>query len=139
MALRIRFQHQTDAGLSFSVERLSDGLLYDFDAKTFQAQPKKPTAPLPEDTGLFKGRYKATLDTPAAAWPDGDYTITIHDQSDADTGHACVVAELCTLIHDGDDLTPSLDATATPVAAAILKSISGLLAGTSSPKVPTAP
>ena len=37
MALRIRFQYQTGSVLGYSIERLSDGSLYDFSTSTFVA------------------------------------------------------------------------------------------------------
>src|SRR5437764_489577 len=100
MALRIRFQYATGSKLGYSIERLSDGTFFDFADSTFKAAPGTPTAGLPEDTGIFAGRYKLTLTpTPQAQFSDGDYTITIHDQSASNA----VVAELSSTMHAGDD------------------------------------
>jgi hypothetical protein len=123
MALRIRFQYPTDAGLSFSIERLGDGLLHDFADSTFKAEPRQPTAPLPEDEGIFKGRYKATVDTPPARFPDGDYAITVHHQSDADTHHASVVAQLSASLFQGDDQPPGPAAFGAAAVAALARTL----------------
>jgi hypothetical protein len=101
MAMRIRFQYPSGNHIGYSVERLSDGLLYDFVADTFVANSTTPILALPEDTGIFVGRYKATLPTPAAQFTDGDYAVTIHHIAE---GNA-VVAELAMAMHSGDDAT----------------------------------
>ena len=100
MALRIRFQYQTGSQLGYSIERLSDGSLYDFSNGTFVASPATPISSLPEDTGIFVGRYKVTLTpTPVAQFTDGDYAVTVHDQAASNN----VVAELAATMHGGDD------------------------------------
>ena len=102
MALRIRFQYPTGSMLGYSIERLSDGLFYDFSNGTFAASPATPINGLPEDTGIFLGRYKATLSTtPVAQFSDGDYVATVHDQAASNK----VVAELAVTMHLGDDAT----------------------------------
>ena len=101
MALRIRFQYQTRASLGFSLERLTDGTLLDFNDGTFKLAPTTLISMLPEDTGNFSGRYKATLTTPSAQFTDGDYVVTIHDQSATNL----VIAELAVTMHAGDDAT----------------------------------
>ncbi|MDB5350783.1 MAG: hypothetical protein JWN86_2030 [Planctomycetota bacterium] len=107
MALRLRFQYAAGASLGYSIERLSDGLLYNFapsgsTAGTFTAAPTTVVAPLPADTGSFVGRYKVNLtSTPAAQFVDGDYCITIHNVA---SGNA-VIAELDVVMHNGDDAT----------------------------------
>jgi hypothetical protein len=109
MALRIRFQYPTGSRLGYSIERLGDGMLYDFSNSTFVASPATLISPLPEDTGSFLGRYKATLTpTAAAQFTDGDYVVTVHDQANSNV----VVAELAATIHSGDDATvfPSVPA-----------------------------
>ena len=108
MALRIRFQYPTGSQLGYSIERLGDGSLYDFSSNTFVASPTTPISSLPEDQGIFKGRYKFTLGvTPIAQFTDGDYAVTVHDQAAASN----VVAELATTMHSGDDATVTLQAT----------------------------
>jgi hypothetical protein len=102
MALRIRFQYPTGSQLGYSIERLSDGDFYDFSNSTFVATPVTLISPLPEDTGSFIGRYKATLSsTPTAQFADGDYVVTVHDQANSNA----VVAELAATIHSGNDAT----------------------------------
>ena len=100
MALRIRFQYPTGSKLGYSLERLSDGTYYDFSTSTFVASPTTAISSLPEDGGNFLGRYKQTLSpTPASTFIDGDYVVTIHDQSASNN----VVAELASTMHAGDD------------------------------------
>jgi len=102
MALRIRFQYPTGSQLGYSIERLNDGLFYDFSTSGFVATPATPIASLPEDSGLFLGRYKVTLNpTPVSQFTDGDYVITVHDQAASSN----VVAELAATMHGGDDAT----------------------------------
>ena len=102
MALRIRFQYPTGSKLGYSIERLIDGSFYDFSTGTFVAAPATPINSLPEDAGNFLGRYKATLTpTPVAQFSDGDYVVTVHDQSASNN----VVAELAATMHSGDDAT----------------------------------
>ncbi len=102
MSLRIRFQYPTGSQLGYSIERLNDGSFYDFSTSTFVAAPTTPIATLPEDSGIFVGRYKVTLNpTPAAQFTDGDYVVTVHDQAASSN----VVAELAATMHNGDDAT----------------------------------
>jgi hypothetical protein len=102
MALRIRFQYPTGSKLGYSIERLSDGSLYDFSTSSFVATPATPIASLPEDAGNFLGRYKLTMSpTPVAQFTDGDYVVTVHDEANSNN----VVAELGSTMHAGDDAT----------------------------------
>jgi hypothetical protein len=102
MPLRIRFQYKPGSSLGYSVERLSDGTFFDFNDSTFKANPTTPIAALPEDTGIFIGRYKATLSsTPSAQFTDGDYVVTVHNQASANV----VVGELPVVMHAGSDST----------------------------------
>ncbi len=102
MSLRIRFQYPTGSQLGYSIERLADGMLFDFSTSTFVAAPTTTIAILPEDTGVFVGRYRLTLTpTPTTQFSDGDYVVTVHDQVAANA----VVAELATTMHGGDDAT----------------------------------
>ena len=101
MALRVRYSYPTGSQLGYSIERLSDGLFFDFADATFKASPTTTVATLPEDSSDFLGRYKLTFSpTPAAQFTDGSYTVTIHDRR---TSNA-VVAELAVVFHNGDDL-----------------------------------
>ena len=102
MALRIRLQYPTGAQLGYSIERLADGTFYDFSTGSFVASPTTPIAKLPEDTGIFAGRFKVTMTpTPTSQFTDGDYAITIHDQAATNN----VVCELASVMHGGDDAT----------------------------------
>jgi hypothetical protein len=102
MALRIRFQYTTGSNLGYSIERLSDGTFYDFSSSTFVASPTTPIASLPEDSGIFAGRFKLTLtSTPNSQFTDGDYVVTVHNQAFS----SVVVAELAATMHNGDDST----------------------------------
>lgn len=107
MALRIRFQYPTGSSLGFSIERLSDGMYFDFTDSTFKATPTTLIASLPEDAGNFLGRYKKTqTPTPASQFTDGHYAVTVHDLRASNS----VVAELATTMRNGDDL-PSFPVT----------------------------
>jgi hypothetical protein len=102
MSLRVRFQYTTGSHLGYSIERLSDGLIYDFSNSSFVASPTTPISSLPEDSGIFLGRYKTTLNpTPPSQFTDGDYVVTVHDQA----ASSSVVAELGATMHAGDDAT----------------------------------
>jgi hypothetical protein len=102
MSLRIRFQYPTGSKLGYSIERLSNGSFYDFSTSTFVASPTTPIATLPEDTGIFAGRFKLTLTpTPSTQFTDGDYVVTVHNQA----ASSAVVAELAATMHAGDDAT----------------------------------
>lgn len=105
MALRIRFAHPTASRLGFSIERLADGLFYDFGDGTFKAKPALAFADLPEDAGLYRGRFRVDVDTPPAQFLDGDYCVTIHDEPSLAFGTADVVACLAVTLHGGDDAT----------------------------------
>ena len=114
MALRIRFQYPTGALLGYSIERLSDGSLFDFTDSRFRASPASPIAILPEDSGNFVGRYKLTLapiDT--VQFLNGDYVITIHDRNASNL----VLAQLPCVLFNGDDATvfPTASATTAPI------------------------
>lgn len=105
MGMRIRFQYPTGRTLGYSIERLADGFLFDPSDSTFKASPASPVAPLPEDVGVFAGRYKVTLTpTPVAQFADGDYAITIHDVG----GSGRVVGQLACLFRSGDDATAAV-------------------------------
>jgi hypothetical protein len=112
MALRIRFQYPTGSQLGYSIERLGDGSFFDFSTSSFAATPATPISSLPEDSGLFKGRYKLTLSpTPVTQFTDGDYAVTVHDQAASSN----VVAELASTMHAGDDASVIPQSTGTVV------------------------
>ncbi len=111
MPLRVRFQYPTGAKLGYSIERLSDGGFFDFSSATFATAPVTMTMPLPEDQGIFVGRYRTTLvPTPAATFTNGDYCITVHDLGNS----SAVVAELAATMHSGDDASESITAPTNP-------------------------
>ncbi len=134
MPLRVRFAYPSGNKLGISVERLADGMSYDFSPPpaagasgtggTFAASPATPILALPESAGSFAGQYKLTLpDAVTGSWSDGDYTIAVHDVgriNEAEPGNI-VVAQLAALMVGGDDATPLPSA----LAAAIVKALSG--------------
>lgn len=82
MALRVRFQHAVGASLGYSIERLADGMYYDFSDGQFRASPATVVAPLTALAGPFAGGYSATLDpTPIDRFPDGEYSVGVHHLS----------------------------------------------------------
>ena len=131
MALRIRFQYPTGSGLGYSIERLTDGLLFDFADSTFKAAPTTLIAALPEDSGNFLGRYKVTLaPTPVAQFTDGHYAVTVHDQKNSNA----VVAELAATMRNGDDLpafpSPAVDPWSTLIPGTYGTGTAGAILGT---------
>ena len=102
MALRIRFQYDTGNSLAVSIEQLSLGFFYDFKEQRFKEAPTVPLLDLPEDQGIFVGRYKLTIaSTPNPPFADGDYVVSVHDKSKQNL----VVAELAATMFNGDDAT----------------------------------
>ena len=100
MSLRVRFQYTTGASLGYSIERLADGLFFDFSTSTFTTTPSTLIAALPEDSGNYQGRYKLTLaTTPSAQFTNGSYAITIHNTGAGNL----VVGELSAIMFGGDD------------------------------------
>jgi hypothetical protein len=100
MALRIRFQYPSGSSLGYSIERLADGLYFDFSNSTFSLSPATLIVPLPEDTVNFLGRYKVTLNpTPGSQFTNGNYVVTVHNLAASNV----VVAELATVMQNGDD------------------------------------
>lgn len=100
MPLHVRLQYPTGMGLEYSVERLADGLLYDFGSGAFSPAPAQPSAALPERPDL-PGVYSATLSpTPVSDWPDGDYSVAVLAAGTA-------VALLSASMQAGDDATVS--------------------------------
>ncbi len=102
MGLRIRFQYPTAASLAYSIERLTDGSLFDFADSTFKVSPATPLAPLVEDIAPFAGRYRASMSaTPQSQFSDGDYAVAIHNV----IAQNVVVGLLGSVMHSGDDAT----------------------------------
>jgi hypothetical protein len=102
MSLRIRYQYPRGSSLGYSIERLADGLFYDFTSAKFTASPATLVAPLPEDSGSFIGRYKVTLSpTPSSQFTDGDYVVTVHNLASSQV----VLAEMAVVMRNGDDAT----------------------------------
>lgn len=107
MPLRVRYAApEPGLQLGYSVERLSDGLWYDFATAgptpgQFTATPTTSIAPLPPDATV-PGRYTVTLTpTPVAQWADGNYCVTIHNASS--TGNRTAMACLQATMRNGDD------------------------------------
>jgi hypothetical protein len=103
MSLRIRFCYPTGQSLAYSVERLADGLTFDFANHGFDATPTTRSAPLVEGSAQASslGLYSATLASPSTSFADGDYCVYVHDAAFAGQ----VVAALASTIYEGDDAT----------------------------------
>lgn len=100
MGLHVRFQYPTGSALGYSIERLSDGLFYDYGDSTFKLNPVTWIRALIEGTGIFVGRYSDTLTpTPSNQFTDGEYCISIHDTANNNT----IVGQLSDVMHAGDD------------------------------------
>src|SRR4051812_15088338 len=100
MALKIRIQYSPGASLGYSIERLSDGLLYDFGDGTFKASPVTSVSTLTEGTGNFVGRYKATrASTPIEQFTNGKYAIYFHNMAASNF----VVGLSEAVFYNGDD------------------------------------
>ena len=92
--------HGRRTSLGYSIERVRDGLFFDFSDGTFKASPATAIANLTAETGRYVGRYSATLtSTPASQFQDGQYAIGIHalQQSNA------LVGLLDAMMYNGDD------------------------------------
>jgi hypothetical protein len=131
MALRIRFQYQTGSSLGYSIERLSDGTFFDFSTSAFSTTPTTLIATLPEDSGNFAGRYKATLTaTPVSQFTNGNYVLSVHNTAAANI----VVGELVTVMINGDDgavssAVSSVDPWATPLPGSYAPGTAGSILG----------
>ena len=102
MALRIRFQYESGLSLGYSIERLADGLFYDFSTSSFASTPATLVASLPEGVGAFQGSYRTALtSTPPAQFSNGDFGVTIHNMAASNL----VVGELAVAMYNGDDAT----------------------------------
>lgn len=100
--LRIRYRNAAGLSLGFSIERLADGLFYDFDDDTFKSTPTTPTADLTAGTDYLLGEYAETLDPlDTGQFTDGDYKIGIHDRNVSNLEIDLVRAT----IFNGDDTT----------------------------------
>jgi hypothetical protein len=98
MALPIRINYAPGSSLAYSVERLADGLWFDFADSRFRASPATPTRALAAGTGAYLGRYSDTLaPTSAAQWANGAYAVVIHD---AAAGGA--IGEFEVVMYNGD-------------------------------------
>lgn len=103
--IRVRFGGYPGQSLTASIERLQDGMWFDFNSQTFTSMSQATTAPailaapLTEGTGIFAGRYSLSRPTPLAQWSDGYYCVNIHD------GNSCV-GVLQAELHGGDDQPP---------------------------------
>lgn len=107
--INIRFQYPPGAALAISIEQLSSGLYYDFKDGTFVPRGVDAgapwIAPLPEDHGMFLGRYiLALMPTPNPPFADGDYVVTVHDTAAVPPAPSAV-AELALTMFNGSDAT----------------------------------
>jgi hypothetical protein len=104
MPLRVRFAFDPGSSIGYSIERLLDGLAYDFGTGTFVATPGTPIAAMTPDSGVYSGRYRAFLAaTPADHFLDGEYTVTFHDTAAGNT----VLDVRSFAMADGDDRPPA--------------------------------
>ncbi|MEO6808425.1 MAG: hypothetical protein ABI353_04875 [Isosphaeraceae bacterium] len=81
VGLRIRFVSDPGRSLVCRIERLADGLIFDFDpaALNFGETPGQPFAPVTEESlGLYQ---KNLFSAPWGVFPDGNYCVTLHDTS----------------------------------------------------------
>lgn len=105
MPMRFRFQYSSGSNLGFSVERLADGLFFDFatsgsTAQTFCSTPTQQIMPVTEGAGVLLGSYNYTItNTPATVFTDGDYALRIHNIASADM----VVGLIGDVMYNGDD------------------------------------
>lgn len=91
-------------GLSFAVERLKDGQVFDFLAKppAFRVPVGGSTMPWPAPPSLalperFGGSYEAEVD--ASSWPDGNYCVKVLNAGIVIDNISCSIAA-------GDDAPP---------------------------------
>lgn len=109
MSLRVRFTFDSGASLGWSIERLADGLLFDFMTSSFVPTPGTPLRDLVAGTGNHVGLYQDTLTpTPTSQFTDGAYVIYIHDHGASNQ----VIATLTDVMVGGDDGATSLPAVA---------------------------
>lgn len=103
MALHVRFYYGTlGASLGYSIERLVDGLTYDFGDGTFKASPVTLISALTAGSGSTAYEYYTTLTpTPQAQFTDGDYAVRIHDTASANK----MVGLTGATMYLGDDAT----------------------------------
>ena len=118
MALHVRFATASGGSFGCSIERLFDGLHYDFSTSTFVATPTTEVQAMTVGSGNYAGLY--TLDfvaTPIAQFSDGEYAAYIHNTSSANL----VVAVFSVVMINGD----SIPLTLTNIAGAVLNSAAG--------------
>ncbi|HWE39235.1 MAG TPA: hypothetical protein VG406_21985, partial [Isosphaeraceae bacterium] len=99
MGLRIRFAYAPNSSLGYSIERLSDGLYYDFAGGTFTATPATPINTLTAGTGNYIGLYRDTIaTTPVAQFSNGEYAINLHNTAASNQ----VIGVLSAQMYNGD-------------------------------------
>lgn len=100
MAFTITFSAAGGQTLKASIQRQSDGLLYDVADSTFKTTPTTLLQTVPEGTGSFIGRYRLQITpTLVAQWTDGTYIVGIHDNAQANL----VVQLLAGTMKNGDE------------------------------------
>lgn len=101
MPMRGRVPYNGGKSVGMSVERLADGLFYDFSTSAFVATPATPIQAVPEGVLPWLGVYMATLVlTPVAQFPDGGYCMYFHLMAEPDKQ---VIGTWFTAMHGGDD------------------------------------
>ena len=99
MALRIRYAYSSGATLGYSIERLADGLFYDFSSGTFTATPATQINPFTALSGNFSGLYRDTIaSTPQAQFANGEYAVNLHNLGAANV----VVGVISATMYNGD-------------------------------------
>ncbi len=99
MALRIRYASTPGASLGYSIERLADGLYYDFSNAVFSAAPTTQINALTATTGNLVGLYRDTItSTPQTVFANGEYAVNIHNIGSSNV----VIGVLGAIMANGD-------------------------------------
>ncbi len=99
MAFRIRYAYPPGFSLGYSIERLIDGLYYDFADSTFKATATTPVNALSVLAGNYVGLYRDTVtSTPQAQFTNGEYSVNIHNMASANA----IVGLLGMTMYNGD-------------------------------------
>ena len=130
MALHIRYAYTPGYSLGYSIERLADGLYYDFANGTFNAAPATLVNALASMTGSLVGLYRDNIAaTPQAQFANGEYSIHFHNTAAGNV----VVGLLAATMVNGDS-APAVsgggDPWATPLPGSYAAGTAGAIVGT---------